>query len=190
MTRNMFALTPLFIATGLPSSSSSPASPPSPDISSSLLRTSSSDGIGTLAVFGASVPDGRSGASFVTWLDRSGGAASSSTERGLFFSAAGVAVDEPSEVLASRVSMASPRWSSRADRRAERPSRADTDAGIESVCREQRWLKVVLRAELVRRAVRGLCQTQLCETYPVVMLAWWWKIDVLMVGLVFLVGIV
>lgn len=40
--RNIFSLTPLFIAAGLPSSNSSPASPPSLSICSSLSRNSSS----------------------------------------------------------------------------------------------------------------------------------------------------
>ncbi len=39
---NIFCFTPLFIATGLPSSSSNPAAPPSPDISSNLTRSCSS----------------------------------------------------------------------------------------------------------------------------------------------------
>jgi hypothetical protein len=39
---NMFSLTPLFIATGFPFSSSIPAAPPSPDIPSSFWRSSSS----------------------------------------------------------------------------------------------------------------------------------------------------
>jgi hypothetical protein len=42
ITRNIFSFTPRFIAAGLPSSNSNPASPPSPDIPSSLSRSSSS----------------------------------------------------------------------------------------------------------------------------------------------------
>ena len=42
ISRNMLFLTPLFIATGRPSSSSSPAAPPSPDMPSSFSRSSSS----------------------------------------------------------------------------------------------------------------------------------------------------
>lgn len=137
MTRNMFALTPLFIATGLPSSSSSPASPPSPDISSSLLRTSSSDGIGTLAVSGVSTPSGCRRPSSVGWLGRSGGAASSG-ERGPFLSAAAVTVDTSLRVPTSQAYCASPGLSSRVGRRPERVSRSDTDAGGESACFERR----------------------------------------------------
>lgn len=40
--RNILFLTPLFIAVGLPSSNSMPASPPSPDLPSIFIRSSSS----------------------------------------------------------------------------------------------------------------------------------------------------
>lgn len=42
ISRNIFSLTPLFIVAGFPSSNSSPASPPSRSIPSSLSRNSSS----------------------------------------------------------------------------------------------------------------------------------------------------
>lgn len=61
---NIFCFTPLFIATGLPSSSSNPAAPPSPDISSNLTRSSSSSSAMVfLFGFGASLSTG------VFWSD-------------------------------------------------------------------------------------------------------------------------
>lgn len=61
---NMLFLTALFIVAGLPSSVSTPLAPPSPDISSSFLRSSSSDSASVFlrvaVVFAASVATGLS----------------------------------------------------------------------------------------------------------------------------------
>lgn len=61
---NMLFLTALFIVAGLPSSVSTPLAPPSPDISSSFLRSSSSDSasvfLRVVVVFAASVATGLS----------------------------------------------------------------------------------------------------------------------------------
>ena len=56
MSLNIFSLTALFMATGLPSSSSAPAMPPSPDRSSSLRLISSSSLVTVLALWQGSPP--------------------------------------------------------------------------------------------------------------------------------------